>query len=149
MSLDVYLEMPVTNQTVEMKIYIRRDGSNIEITRDEWDALYPGLEPLVVDSETDKHEVFWANTTHNLGTMADAAGIYQVLWRPDEVGISKANQLIDSLRSGLKRLKDSPDEFRKYNPSNGWGTYDGLVKFVGDYLAACIEYPDAEVEVSR
>jgi len=141
--------MPVTSQAVESKIYIRRDGSNVEITREEWNSLYPGLEPLVVDGETGTHEVFWANITHNLGGMAEAAEIYQVLWEPDKAGINKAKQLIEPLREGLKLLKDNPDEFRKHNASNGWGTYEGLVDFVTRYLAACEEYPDADVDVWR
>lgn len=45
-------------------------------------------------------------------------------------------------------LTDS-DRLKKFNPENGWGDYDGLVRFVWEYLDACIEYPDADVEVSR
>lgn len=33
--------------------------------------------------------------------------------------------------------------------SNGWGDYDGLVSFVRHYLAACRQWPEAMVEVSR
>lgn len=32
-------------------------------------------------------DVFWANITHNLGRMADEAGIYKHLWRPEEIGM--------------------------------------------------------------
>lgn len=38
---------------------------------------------------------------------------------------------------------------KKFNPKNGWGSYGGLVKFVEDYLAACIENPTAKVSVWR
>lgn len=31
-------------------------------------------------------EVFSANITHNLGEMADKAGIYKACWRPEEIG---------------------------------------------------------------
>ena len=31
-----------------------------------------------------------ANITHNLGKMAEEAGIYKHLWRPEEIGITKA-----------------------------------------------------------
>jgi hypothetical protein len=94
-------------------------------------------------------EVFWANTTHNLTAMAEAAGIYQCLWRPDENGITKASQLIEPLRKGLELLKAQPDHFRTYNPHNGWGSYDHFVPWVERYLRACEEYPDAEVKVCR
>lgn len=39
-------------------------------------------------------QLYWANITHNLNSMAGAAGIYQHLWRPEEVGVTKARQLI-------------------------------------------------------
>ena len=49
----------------------------------------------------------------------------------------------------LLQLMNEPDEFKKYNPPNGWGSYEGLLKFVRDYRNACEDYPDAEIEVSR
>ena len=96
-----------------------------------------------------KTEVYCANITHNLGAMADAAGIYKELWRPDEIGIAKAHQLVEPLRHGLALLKDHHERFRKLNPENGWGSYEVLVKFVGDYIDACTDYQDADVRVSR
>ena len=89
------------------------------------------------------------NITHNLTTMADAAGLYKYLWRPEEIGITTAQQLIDPLKVGLSLLKSDPQKFKKLNPQNGWGDYEGLVDFVEKYLAACIENPTATVEVSR
>ena len=49
----------------------------------------------------DGDEVYSRNITHNLNKMAEAAGIYTVLWRPDENGITKAHQCIEPLRTGL------------------------------------------------
>jgi hypothetical protein len=94
-------------------------------------------------------EVYSANITHNLGGMAKEAGIYMHLWRPDELGITKAHQLIEPLRKGLDVLKAEPDRFKALNPPNGWGSYDGLVRFVEDYLAACVAKPEATVDVDR
>ncbi len=93
--------------------------------------------------------VFHRNITHNLNTMADRAGIYQVLWRPEECGITHAHQLVEPLARGFRALKDDPDRFKPFEPENGWGTYDGLVAFVRDYAIACKEYPEATVSVSR
>lgn len=93
--------------------------------------------------------VYSSNITHNLGDMAEAAGIYKHLWRPEEIGITKAIQLIEPLTKGLKELKSNPEKFEQYNPENKWGNYDYLVKFVREYLIACIENPDADIEVSR
>jgi len=93
--------------------------------------------------------VYGANITHNLGKMADEAGIYKHLWRPDEIGVTKAEQLIEPLRAGLALLKSDPKRFRKFDDENGWGLYTNFVPFVEKYLQACEEYPDAEVTVSR
>jgi len=93
--------------------------------------------------------VFSSNITHNLGGMAAAAGIYDALWRPEETGITHANQLIEPLLLGLALLKSDPKKFEKFNSSNGWGVYENFVPFVEEYLKACKANPDAEVSVSR
>lgn len=94
-------------------------------------------------------ELYWSNITHNLNKMADEAGIYKALWRPDEVGITKASQLIEILETGLLDLKSRPAHFKQFNAKNGWGLYEHLVKFVEEYLYACKENPEANVSVSR
>ena len=93
--------------------------------------------------------VFDSNITHNLGKMAAKAGLYQLLWRPEELNITHAAQLIEPLRVGLALLERDPAYYRQFNPTNGWGTYEKLVEFTREYLAACIENPDAEIHVSR
>lgn len=150
MSLDVYLEMDAGGtRTIPAKIFVLENGSTREITRDEWDARFPGTEPVmtVPRDERETREVYSANITHNLNDMADEAGIYRHLWRPDELGITKASELILPLREGLALLRADPERFKKHNPKNGWGNYEGLVEFVAGYLSACEEYPDAKVLV--
>ena len=94
-------------------------------------------------------EIFSQNITHNLNKMADKAGIYEACWRPDEIGITKASQLIPILEKGLYDLKHNPDYFKSFDSPNGWGIYDNFVPWVEKYLDACKENPDAKVEVSR
>jgi len=94
-------------------------------------------------------QVFDANITHNLGEMASHAGIYTALWRPEEIGITTAKELAPILEKGLIDLKADPERFKKFNPANGWGDYDGLVRFVEKYLAACKENHDAVISVDR
>lgn len=93
--------------------------------------------------------VFDANITHNLNVMAREAGIYEALWRPEEISVTTAKELAPILERGLLDLKADPERFKKFNPANGWGDYDGLVKFVEKYLAACKENPDATVSADR
>jgi hypothetical protein len=149
MSLDVSLIVSNAVKRGGTGIFIREDGRNREVTWDEWNERFPGREPVVVQLEGETNEVFDWNITHNLGKMADEAGLYDCMWRPDEHGITKASQLIEPLRAGLATLKADPARFEQFNPANGWGDYDGLVRTVEAYLKACEEYPDAEVSVSR
>jgi hypothetical protein len=150
MSLDVYLTME-GKQYVESGsgIFVRENGETKEISRIEWDGKFPGREPVIVEPDATSSEVYSANITHNLSKMADAAGIYECLWRPEEVGITKASQLIEPLTKGLEFLKSDPDRFEKFNSPNGWGLYNNFVPWVERYLEACTEYPDAKVSVSR
>lgn len=94
-------------------------------------------------------QCFEANITHNLTRMADAAGIYQHLWRPEELGISKAGELIEPLQQGLQLLVSDPARFKKFDPENGWGDYHGLVRFVTNYLEACRKAPDSDISTCR
>lgn len=96
-----------------------------------------------------KTEVYEANITHNLGKMASEAGIYKALWRPEEAGITTAEQLIGPLTDGLALLKSDPARFEEFNAENGWGLYKHFVPFVENYLEAAKKNPDAEIWISR
>jgi hypothetical protein len=150
MSLDVYLkaENPFGGVTGP-QIIIREGGSTQTISREEWDRRFPGKEPVMVQSDDNNPFVFEANITHNLNKMADAAGFYQAMWRPEEIGITTARQLIEPLTKGLEELRSKPDHYKTFNPANGWGSYETLIQFVEAYLLACTAYPSAEVSVSR
>lgn len=94
-------------------------------------------------------DVYTNSITHNLNKMALASGLYEALWRPEEVGYKLAKDLIYPLTEGLAELKAYPSMYKQYNPENGWGSYEGLVKFVEEYLQACKDNPEAEVRACR
>lgn len=96
-------------------------------------------------------EVYERNITHNLSEMARQAGLYEALWRPEEIeGFEgSASELVPILREGLTKLKADPDYFRRFSPSNGWGGYENLVTFTESYMESCMANPDATVFVSR
>ena len=93
-------------------------------------------------------EVHSQNITHNLGKMAGEAGIYQALWHPEEAGITTAKQLIAPLSEAIVMMSVDPARFKKHNPENGWGSYEGFVPWLVQLRDACTENPDATVEVS-
>ena len=148
MSLDVWLTVdePIV-KPASSGIFIRENGANKEISVDEWNARFPDREPVrVLFNEVITTEVFSANITHNLNTMAELAGLYEHLWHPEVIN---ASELIKPLAEGLIELISDPDKYRKLNPANGWGKYEDLVNFVTKYLGACVRYPDSKVNVSR
>ena len=148
MSLDVSLKVIEPVKRKGTGIFIRESGKNIELTIDQVKERFPESD-VVVEEEFETLEVFDYNITHNLGEMAKAAGIYMELWRPEEIGIIKARQLVEPLKEGLHRLKSNPNKYKEFNPDNGWGDYEVLVGFVSKYLDACYEYPDSDDEVYR
>ena len=100
-------------------------------------------------NDNHQFDAYEADITHNLGPMAKEVGIYNHIWRPEDLGIIKASELIEPLTEGLKKLEAEPEHLKCFEPKNKWGTYDFLVQFTRDYLSACINYPNASISVSR
>lgn len=143
MSLDVFLELDRDHDGPPREaILIRRHGTVIEITREEWDNLHPGEEPMMKPLVGKSVRVFRGNVAHSLTGMATAAGIYVPIWRPEQSAITHAEELIEPLAAGLECLKADPDVFKQY------GDYASFVRFVESYLVACQAYPEAQVKVS-
>ena len=147
MSLDVYLYSKTPVEKSGTGVFIRENGAKRELTLEEVVKKFPGAEAKEIEYET--NGVYSANITHNLGEMADKAGIYYALWRPEEIEKTKAGEIIELLKEGLNKLKASPEYFKQFNAENGWGMYEHFVPFVEKYLEACQKYPDATIEVSR
>lgn len=109
------------------------------------------LDVYLIDESLDQEdqEVYWANITHNLATMADHAGLYYALWRPEEIPATQSKHIVNIVESGLKALKDKPEYFKQFNADNGWGLYKDFVPWVERYLEALKEYPEAIIETSK
>lgn len=150
MSLDLSL---YTDESQEKKgstgIFVRENGGTREITREEWERRFPGTEPVVAHGEEDDNEVWSGNITHNLTEMAKEAGIYGLLWRPEESGVLSADDLRGPLASAVRHMEADPERFRKHNADNGWGTYEDFLRFTREVLEACERYPHARVGASR
>lgn len=145
MSLDVYLKLdkPVVKQSTG--IFVRRNGSNHELTLDEARELYPNYE--IELRENVSEYCYTANITHNVSEIASKAGLKDVLWYPESVNITTASQLIEPLTTGLNYLLTHKSELEQFSPVCGWGTYDDLCDFVYHYLKACQANPDASVRI--
>lgn len=99
--------------------------------------------------EPERHVAFAWNFTHNAADMAFAAGFYHELWRPEEVNIEFAHQLIGPLERGIKDMEEKPEAYRSLQASNGWGTYDQFLDAVRNLLRALKQCPGARIKASR
>lgn len=121
--------------------------------------------------ERKDEQLYWKNITHNLTEMADKAGIYEALWRPfkllpnynwenelldkeyeyifEENNVVRAKDITDIMKKGLQFMKDNRKMLQKFNPDNGWGSYEGLLAAVTEYTEALIDNPEAIITVSR
>lgn len=91
------------------------------------------------------------NITHNLNRMAEAAGVYTAMWRPEELEHFDGTvaSILPDLIIGLQELESNRGYYEQYNPTNGWGTYVYLIEYLKSYIEAAEKYYDATVEVSR
>ena len=119
--------------------------------------------------EEKQEDLYSANITHNLGEMAEEAGIYKALWRPyqlkegynipkddheaeweyEDSNPVKAHEIIEKIEKGLEDMKARPNHYKKFNSSNGWGTYHNFVSWIEEYLKALKDYPESFVECDR
>ena len=74
--------------------------------------------------------VYEAGLSSCLIDMAKAAWLYNAIWKPDEIGIVKARQMVEPLKAGLNELISRPKKYRLFNAANEWGTYEHFVRGV-------------------
>ena len=83
--------------------------------------------------------------THNCNNMVRAAGFVE--W-PYEVDGMTSREFCEKLDAALQALRANPAWFRRMNPENGWGDYDGLVRILDRVLDSFDRFPSATVRVS-
>lgn len=151
MSLDItlYVEAPVV-RPASSGIFVRRDGSTVEVSAEEWNEMNPGQTPVRLAQDTSESYVVWdRNITHNLVDIADEVGVYEAVWCPDENGYHTAGDVLPILKSGLALLKANPWAYKDLEPDNGWGTVDGFISALESYVQACETWPHATISTRR
>jgi hypothetical protein len=94
-------------------------------------------------------QLYHGNITHNLTEMAEEAGIYEIVWRPEENGIHTAVSIILPLQIAIADMRENPAKYKAFDDLDGWGTYVDFFHFLQVYLDACKKHPDAVISVSR
>lgn len=101
--------------------------------------------------ELETEIVYDSNITHNLCEMAEEAGIYDPIWNGhlSGIGIESAGELGNILNIAVRHMDLNPEYYKKFNASNGWGTYEQFVPWLEELRDKCLEYPNAKIEVSK
>lgn len=138
---------------MSLDIYFFRRGFDIQKSRADIDATYTKLQAIKeeleqLEDDFEEAKLSSLNITHNLNNMAKAVGLYEALWRLEEIGITVASQMIVPLEKAIDKLVANPDKYKAFNPPNGYGRYEDFVSFCRSVLDNCREYPDAVIEAS-
>lgn len=166
MSLDLYIESKIPVQHKGTGVYIRENGETKELlTKEEVLEHFPDANPDdIKETISETSEYFHINITHNLTEMADECVIrstcsskkkhitlYDLMWHPEEnLGIvTPTASYLEDLETCYNRLINYQDFFKKYNPENGWGTYDGLVEktkaFIDSLHSISLEFENYKI----
>lgn len=52
------------------------------------------------------------------------------------------------LADAVKRMEADPDKYRGMNPPNGWGDYEGALRYLRTLAEACAEHSKCTIYVS-
>lgn len=93
--------------------------------------------------------VYSDSITHNVVPMAQKAGIYRMVWRPEEAGISVAKELIDPLEKAVKDMINNRGDYVALSPANSLVSYEEFLGFLVRLADNCKRNPQASVTASR
>lgn len=88
----------------------------------------------------------WYSPTYNLSPMfCKAFGGDGVRELSGKSGKEAARMIHKALTDMMD--PDKVNDYKKLNPPNGWGDYDGAIEVLGKIMQDCISHPKATVHV--
>jgi hypothetical protein len=94
--------------------------------------------------EADSSEdVFERNYTRNTSPMLRKAGTH---W--SEMEGKTGAEMYPIMVEVVKTMEAEPEEYKKLNPSNGWGDYDSFLQLLRDFRDCLKDHPQGVVHVS-
>lgn len=120
-----------------------------------------GLNIYFLDESGEDVEIeSYLQITHNLNGVVSELGLlvglpyYEVIWRPDGLfglknGEAPVTSVLNVLPHLIKDLLEFEGALTDYLPSNGYGTFEDLIRFLCDYLKECYRNKDSFVYCCR
>ena len=90
-------------------------------------------------------EIYEANVTYNLADM-----YYKCIDK--DKGFRKLDgmnckEALPIIEKAIKDMLNNADEYRKLNPKNGWGSYEGLLKVLQEMRSCCESNLDGKIGI--
>lgn len=91
-------------------------------------------------------EIYKDNVTYNLSEM-----YYKCIDK--EKGFKKLDgmnckEALPIINNAIQDMLNNADEYRKLNPENGWGSYEGLLSSLQEMRNCCENNPDGTISIS-
>lgn len=89
--------------------------------------------------------IYDCNVTYNLAGM-----YYKAIDK--EKGFKKLHNMscetaLPIINKAIKDMIENKEEYKKLNPKNGWGTYEGLLEVFQDMRNVCEQNPDGIFDI--
>lgn len=91
-------------------------------------------------------EIYERNVTYNLADM-----YYKCI--DEKQGFKKLNKMnckeaLPIIHTAIQDMLNNTEEYKKLNPKNGWGSYEGLLETLQGMKSCCENNPDGIIHVS-
>ena len=86
------------------------------------------------------------NITHNVRDMWIKAGIYDALYNSNG---KKVEEVLETLKKGYADMYDKPEEYRKLDAPNGWGTYVDAIYWLKVLIEQMERYPLGKIAADK
>ncbi len=92
-------------------------------------------------------EEIYFNCTYNLAPM------WYKIYPEDQDFVAidgmTGREALPKIMTARVMLEELEEDFEKLNPSNGWGTRESFLVFLGKVMQACIDHPELIWEADR
>lgn len=59
----------------------------------------------------------------------------------------QAGTAIPFIKGAIDHMRNNAEDYRKLNPKNGWGSYEGAIGYLESILGHCKEHPLTTIQI--